>query len=187
MDGAISNALERRLRTLGIPGVLGLGIAACGLVMHLAWHRPLQAEIARQESALSRAYPAATYPTTTTPEPDGAMALEAILQQLPGEASIGDQVKALHAIAAKHGVPLRKGGYDLVWETAGRLGRQRMVLHSDAAYPAMRHFLREALAAQPALALDDILFTRRQAGIPSLEATLTFTLLVSRLPDVKQP
>ena len=169
----MSRLLQRPLEHLGLPGVAGLGIFAFVAMLHVSWQRPLQAEI-RLAAQQSR-------PVPTAPAAAGhTAALDALLQQLPDESGLGEHIKALHATALKQGVQLRKGGYDLAWETAGRLGRQRMVFQTNASYPAIRRFLREALAAQPALALDDIAVSQRPTEPAAPEISMTFTLLVAR-------
>lgn len=168
------------LRVLGKPGVAGLGLLVFCLTLFTFWHRPLVAESARLEAMLARTQLAAT---SADPAQAGAAdlvrALAELQRDLPAEAQLGAAVKDIHAIALKQGVGLRRGGYERVWETAGRFGRQRMVFQSDAPYGAVRAFLREALQQQPALALEDATFARR-AGTGTLETTLTLTLLVAR-------
>jgi hypothetical protein len=175
--------LQDRLRALGAPGVIALGLLVFCLVFHLFWAAPLRAELARLEARLARSQ--AERPDSAA-APSGAervpRELEELLRVLPVQATLGAQVKEIHAVALKHNVGLRRGGYELVWETAGRFGRQRMVFQSDAAYGALRAFLREVLARQPALALEDASFSRR-VGSGTLETTLTLTLLVARAPE----
>lgn len=176
----MSSRWQGGLRVLGRPGVVGIGMLVFCLVLFNFWHRPLAAERARLEAMLARTPLAAT---PADPAQAGAAdmvrALTDLQRDLPAEAQLGDAVRDIHAIALKHGVGLRRGGYERVWETAGRFGRQRMVFQSDAAYPALRAFLREVLAQQPALALEDAIFSRR-TGSATLETTLTLTLLVAR-------
>lgn len=175
--------LQGWLRALDAPGMVALGLLVFCLGFYYYGVGPLQAELAMLEAQLARSQAESS---GTAAGPSGTdrvpQELEDLLRALPAEAALGTQVKEIHAIALKHGVGLRRGGYELVWETAGRFGRQRMVFQSDAAYGALRAFLREVLARQPALALEDASFSRR-AGNGALETTLTLTLLVARAPE----
>lgn len=176
----MSQIIDKRLQSLGRPGITGLGLLVFCAVMYASWLGPLHDDLQRQQAAVRQRLDGNPQSTAASAIPPVGPAIESLLTELPVEAQLGEQVQEIHAIAVRHGVTLRKGGYDLVWETAGRLGRQRMVLHSDASYRAIRAFLRDVLAAKPALALDDLSFTRRQPGDSALETTLTLTLLVTR-------
>lgn len=78
------------------------------------------------------------------------------LQQQPGNQT---RIERLHQTAAQHGVLLRKAGYQNQPPTNG-LWRHEVQADLSGSYPAIRQFLRDALAQDDALALESLEFSR---------------------------
>ncbi len=172
MSGADASWTER----MGAPGVAAAGVLAFCLVLFLTAGRPLEQEIARLETQRAGALQGAS----AAPR-DAGRQLDLLLGQLPREAELPDRLAALHALARREGVVLRRGSFDATAEKHGRLLRQQMSFQTRAGYPAVRRFLREALAAMPALALEEVEIARPAQGEAGMvEANLRVSLLLAR-------
>jgi Tfp pilus assembly protein PilO len=171
MSGTHANWAER----LGAPGVAAAGVLAFCLVLFLAHGRPLDQDIARIDAQRAGALQG----VSGAPR-DAGRQLDLLLGQLPREAELPDRLAALHALARREGVVLRRGSFDATAEKHGRLLRQQMSFQTRAGYPAVRRFLREALATMPALALEEVEIARPAQGEAGMvEANLRLTLLLA--------
>jgi Tfp pilus assembly protein PilO len=172
MHGAQAVWAER----LGAPGVAAAGVLAFCLVLFLSASWPLQQEILRLDAERVRALQG----SSDSPR-DAARQLDQLLGQLPREAELSTRLAELHALARRQGVVLRRASFDVTTEKHGRLLRQQMSFQTRADYPALRRFLREALAAMPALALEEVEIARPALGeAGTVEASLRFSLLLAR-------
>lgn len=105
----------------------------------------------------------------------------ALLASLPKGANTSlETVKALHHLAATHGVRLATGEYRLARESGDTLQRYQITLPASASYPKLRAWLTEVMNETPALALDEIGLRREDAGSDRIEARLRFTLFVRK-------
>lgn len=160
---------------LGLPGILAIGILFFCAAMHFSAVRPLHREVIGLEAAQ-----AAQRSASARQARRGPQELEAVLRDLPKETGLATQLALIHQMADRQGVVLRRGNFDFSAESHGRVGRQQMTFQAQAPYAAMRRFVREALAAMPALALEDIAIARAQGEADGIEANLRFSILLRR-------
>jgi Tfp pilus assembly protein PilO len=160
---------------LGLPGILAVGVLVFCAAMHFSAGRSLHREVIGLEAAQ-----AAQHSAPRGQARHGPQDLAAVLRELPKEAELAMQLARLHQMADKQGVALRRGNFEFSAESHGRIGRQQMTFQAQAPYSAMRRFVREALAAMPALALEDVAIVRAQGEADSIEANLRFSILLRR-------
>lgn len=157
-----------------MPGIAAIGILVFCAAMHVSASRPLDLELSRLEAEHAARRAAARSPARSGPQQ-----LEALLRQLPREAQLTSQIAVLHQLARKQGIVLRHGSFELSAESHGRIARQQMTFQARTSYAALRHFMREALAAMPALALEDAALARAGES-DQVDASLRFSLLLVR-------
>lgn len=160
---------------LGLPGVLAIGIVVFCAALHFSVGRSLRMEVIGLE-----AEQAAQRAASAKHARRGPQDLDAMLRELPKEAELANHLARIHQMARKQGVILQRGSFEFSAESHGRIGRQQMTFQTHAPYSAVRHFLRETLAAMPALALEDVAINRSQAEPDDIEATLRFSILLRR-------
>lgn len=171
----MNNATPAWRERLGAPAVIAAGVLAFCLVLFFTASRPLAQDLARLDAERLRAHP------PSDASRDSARQLDLLLGQLPREAELPARLAELHAMARREGVVLRRGSFDASSEKHGRLLRQQMGFQTQADYPAVRRFLREALTAMPALALEEVEIARSAQGPAGVvEVSLRFSLLLAR-------
>ncbi len=106
----------------------------------------------------------------------------AFLANLPGGANASsDAVKAIHRLAAKHGVHLATGEYRVVRDAGEKLQRYQITLPATANYPRLRAWLTDVMNEMPSIALDEISLRREDVGSEKIEARLRFTLFLKNI------
>lgn len=112
-------------------------------------------------------------------------------------ANVQDRVKAFYGFfPSRHDVPrwlavvykladeeqlaLSKGEYRYKERREGRLESMEIVLPVKGSYEKVRRFAARVLFEVPVIALDEIRFSRKEAGEGEVEADIRFTLFVGR-------
>jgi hypothetical protein len=166
------NAALRRWLALwrehaGWPGNAALLALLAALVLDQALTRPWRAQA---EALFSEA---AARPRSPAPGGDSA-AIDPSAALPPAQAAAARSA-ALRERAAQHRVVLTRSS-----ERRADGGALQLQLSASAPYPALRAFVADALAADPALVLDRVRLQRPTAEAPELEAELQWTLLQAR-------
>lgn len=169
--GRLSHALR------GIdPGVWILVVTLLGGGSYYAWRvRPLEDQIGqtiRQASALSRL----AHTGTGESNADPAVRLAAFYESFPRAGDLPDAMQTLYDAAQTEGLVLERGDYRLVRESGERYVRYEISLPVKGAYPQLRRFLANAVAALPTLAVDEVQFTRPQIADALVECRLSLSL-----------
>ncbi len=170
------------LHRLGLPGALGailLVVAAVygvfGLLPANEARSAAEARAARAEERLARLQ-RGDEPMPQTP----ASQLASFHQALPAQEEATAAMDRIYAAAATEGLTLARGEYQLLVEPETRLARYQILLPVRGSYLQLRRFLGAALAAVPALALDDVEFQRKEISQTTLEGRVRMTLHLSR-------
>ena len=174
--------LIESVQRLGLPGavgaalvVLAAGYALFGLVPGLE-ERDLAAERAqRAEARLARVQSGAE----ALPEPPGRQ-LANFHQALPAQLEATAAIDRIYAAALAEGLTLARGEYALQIDPETQHARYQILLPVRGSSPQMRRFLGAALAAVPAVALEDVEFQRKEISEPELEARVRMTLYLAR-------
>ena len=169
--------LRQWARHLGAGGLVGLGLLAAALLLHVFQVESLQQTARAQQAKLAELRQAAVRrEATPAPPPLNPLAL------LPptGEASklIGD----LERLARAHGLALPRGQYSVSPLTGTSLQRWQLVLPVEGPFPALHAFLAAALERLPDLTLDELKLKRDRIESTQLQAELRLSLFVEASP-----
>lgn len=169
------------LRSLGIPGVLGLALAVLALVLGVSTLLPARAKLDRERQELVElraakgSFGAASAAKAATPQDQ----LNQFYALFPGQSTAAATLDKVYAAAAANSIALPRGEYALTQEPKTQLAQYRMVLPVRGSYEQIRGFLAAALQAVPTLSLDDIEFRREKIGEAQLEAKIHMTLYLA--------
>lgn len=161
---------SRVLQKLGLGGVLGCGLLLFCLAFYIGSMVPAEEELAslsgeRTRLARDVAQLAAGAASTRDVAPPIAVA---------------DLLKRLNLLAEKHGLTVERSAYQLKGEEGAR--RLEISMPLRVAYPALRAYLRDALALSPGAALDELSLQRTHAGDPALTAQVRLSFAVATAP-----
>jgi hypothetical protein len=161
------------LDKLGAPGIAGVGLLLFCLAFYAGAILPARDEVARLDAERMRLSAAAKGNL-------GAAAPEAARAGLPSLSQAPELLKRIDALAARHGVAVERGSYQL----KGREGPRRLEvdLPLKAAYPSLRAFVREALTLSPGAALEEIALQRAQATEPQVDAQVRLSFAFAGTP-----
>lgn len=167
--------LQAAMRTLGWPGVVGLGLLAFCLAFYWSALLPAKARLAgMQEQAGSlgaRLAHMKAQPQQTTPEAQ----LAAFYHFFPEFAATPDLLEKLYGAAEASGIVLEQGEYRVVPGKEDKLERYQVTLPVRGTYPALRKFLGRVLADLPAASLDSVSFQRQKVGDMTIESQIKLT------------
>ena len=167
---------QAAMRTLGWPGVVGLGLLAFCLAFYWSALLPAKTRLAEmQEQAGSlgaRLAHMKTQPQLVTPETQ----LAAFYRIFPDFAATPDLLEKLYAAAEASGIVLEQGEYRVVPGKEDKLDRYQVTLPVRGTYPAVRKFLGRVLADLPAASLDSVSFQRQKVGDMTVESQIKLTL-----------
>lgn len=162
----------------GWPGVLGLVLLGIAIAVQTLVVPAVQA----QTTALLAAQEALRQRVQKPPDKQDSAAAQqaAFLASLPagGTNAGSDTVKAIHRIAAAHGVRLATGEYRMVREGSDPFQRYQITLPASASYPHLRAWVAQMMNEIPNLALDELSLRRADVGAENIEARMRFTLFM---------
>lgn len=147
------------LAGLGAAGIAGIVLLLGSLVFTLAATLPLRAERDRLDGERQRLAAAAV---------PGGQAQAAAPVHLPPLAQAPEVLKQLNALAQKDAVAITRSTYQVKTEDARRVYQVDLPL--KASYPTLRTYLRDVLASNPTVRLDDLNLHRATASDPNVDA-----------------
>jgi Tfp pilus assembly protein PilO len=171
----------------GLPGVLALAIALACAAAWVGWITPLadQLDTLRGDKAAleqrARAAPAsASAPARADLASLSQRQLDEFNRRFIGEKAIAPTLARLTALAARQGIDLPRGDFQLANEAAGNMARYSMVLPVRGSYRDLRAFADAAMRDIPGLAMQEFSLKRDSAESPEVEARLRLVLFVLR-------
>jgi hypothetical protein len=102
---------------------------------------------------------------------------EAFRARFPATADNPKRAAQLLALGQRHGLALQRADFGYSVEPALGIGRYRVALPISGSYRALRGFVGDALAADPALLLESLTVQRPDTRAPTVEAQLQFVML----------
>ncbi len=165
--------LERLLRRLGVPGVLGMGMLLGCAGFYVNGVAPAEEKVRSERVALEQL--ATRAPHQRVSADARADELQRFYQLFPAGAQLTDEVQRLHQLARLAGLDLAQGEYRLERRSAG-LWAYRVTLPVRGSYAQLRQFLSAVLNDMPIASVDGLRFERRQAADTQLEAQIRVTL-----------
>lgn len=167
----MSRLMDRMLfhvQRLGRVGALGGALVASALVADVGLLQPMEGQLNTLVVDNQRAM---LVPPEERRRP-GAGEVGRTSLEPAADAALG---RIFHAAEAS-GIELARGDYRLVKESGASHRAYQFTLPVVGAYPAIREFIAEVLADEPALALNSVILRRDSIETPDLEAVLRFTL-----------
>lgn len=159
--------LNRIRESLGMSGIAGIFLLACGIFFANTVVNPLETRAARLQDKASRKAPAAVQP--------GAEKVAAVYQYLQKEEETTDWLAKLHGIGTATGVHLKSASYR-TQPTESRIVRYEIVLPASGSYGQIRDFLKRALAEIPLLSVDQLTLKREGKNDGAIHAEMRLTL-----------
>jgi len=169
--GCLRWTMARLLRLLGRPGVLAVGLLVIIPPFYFSAVVPAQEHLdAMRRNALALDEQARA----------GKKQLAAFYRVFPEERNSPQLLEKLAALAVKNGLSLNEGEYKAMPDKGGRLLRFQMVLPVKGEYRQIRAFLTELSAEIPALALENVQFSRREVADAAVEARIRLALYLEQ-------
>jgi hypothetical protein len=182
LQGWLRHTARRWLRTLGIPGMLALGVLAGLPFFYLSAIAPVQErlDIARRGTFLlnEQMLQAGKTPFSGHQTPAGQLA--EFYQIFPGERSSPLWLGKLAVLAKKNGLSLNEGEYKATRDKVGRLVRFQMTLPVKGEYSQIRRFLSALPAETPVIALENVQFARQNIADSTVEAQIRLALYLEQ-------
>lgn len=179
--GCLRWTTARLLRLLGRPGVLAVGLLVIVPPFYFSAVVPAQEHLdatRRNALALDEQARAGKKVGYVLQRPDEQLA--AFYRVFPEERNSPQLLEKLAALAGKNGISLNEGEYKAMPDKGGRLLRFQMVLPVKGEYRQIRAFLTELSAEIPALALENVQFSRREVADAAVEARIRLALYLEQ-------
>ena len=176
---AVKFYLQRILRILGWPGLLGVILLLLAALLTVAVIQPKKAQLAelRQENRSLKIRIAQTA-RTGIPATGNQNDLARFYRFFSGTPTT-IWLQKLYAAAGAQNLLLERGEYRMSMDPGNQLLRYQINLPVKGTYLQIRGFLAQALTDVPVAALDDISFKRETIDATQLEAQIKLTLFLS--------
>ena len=174
---ALQRIWRRAHRRLGIPGLVAVALAVFGAAI-AAWLPRLDQSLAkaRLETALS-ANQLASQPPISRPSSTNLDPVTAYIDEFPSLQRNAADLTAIFAGAARHGIVLAKGEYQLKAEPGSPFVAYTATFPVHSQYGPTKAFAADVLRALPHAALDEIRISRESAGTEVLDSQVRFSLI----------
>ena len=148
----------------------------------------LEAELQRLTRQATRQTTAPALQASATAELDTpkseAAQVSALLAQMPAVTELSSRMLQIAALAHKHHIPLNVGDYQWQPATTYKVSHvqqfdMRFMIQTD--YLTCRRFIAEVLQRYPTMALSGLELRKNETVQPTIEATLTFSVLMRGL------
>ena len=161
------------LLSLGLPGILAVGILVFCASFYYSALRPAEQEIAAQSVAAERLRNRGPFQPVSADR--RAEELRRFYTLFPAGDRLADQLGALHTLAREARLELLDGEYRLENRSSG-LAAYRITLPVRGTYPQVRSFLDAVLKDVPTASVDGLRFERKKAAEDQVEAQVRLTL-----------
>jgi len=163
--------LNRIRESLGMSGIAGIFLLACGIFFAHAVVNPLETRAARLQDKASRKAPDAAVP--------GAEKVAEVYAYLEKDEDATDWLAKLHAIGTATGVQLQSASYR-TQKTDAKIVRYEIALPVAGSYGQIRDFLKRSLAEIPILSVDQLTLKREgKNNVVTAEMRLTLHMVKS--------
>jgi len=167
---------RRELRTIGWPGIAGLALIVCALVVFVSTLMPMHARINEAKADVD----ALRAKLRAAPSTPGSAAsgdrLSNFYAFFPPLSSTPQWLQRIYGLAEAQGLRLEAGEYKLVRERDLRLSRYEVNLPVRGSYGQIREFVAQVLKEVPASSLDELSMKRDDPGLPTVDARIKLTL-----------
>jgi len=173
--------LRREASRLGWRGIAGLAllVLAVGLVVLVL--RPalrdaddLRADVAKLRTGLRAGTGGAAGGVAALPSK--IVQLETYYAFFPDVSTLPDWLGEVHLAAARHGLALDSGQYQLQHASGARLASYELDLPLRGTYPQLRAFLADVLTKVPAASIEEVLVRRDSVANREMEARVRLAI-----------
>jgi hypothetical protein len=171
MIGYVMPRLRYWIRRLGWPLLAGLVLTVGALVFFLSVSLPAERRLREIEKGL----PKTGHRIVWIPQAPQTVLLS-FYQTLPSEKSLPDQLEKILDAAYENNIDLMQGHFKLTRDPDAGFSKYQMDFPANGTYVGMRKFVNQVLQSMPALALDEISFSREDAKSAEVKAAVRFTL-----------
>jgi len=167
------NRLESWLRTLGVAGVLGIGVFMACALFYFSGLRPAEKElVVRSEAAARLRNREPVRPVSADPR---AEELQRFYELFPPLKQLTDELESVYALARGAQLDLMQGEYRLE-QSGGGLARYSAALPVRGSYSQVRAFVAAVLKEKPAASVDSLRFERKNVADSQIDAQVRITL-----------
>jgi Tfp pilus assembly protein PilO len=172
--------LGRAARTLGLWGLLGVGIVIGCILFNVITIASIQQDLKTTQSEFDKTKKNGS--VIIRPEPQSIQTslqeVNEFYKRFPTGASLPKWLNLIDQIAIKQHLVLNRADYKFSQTKQGQLLRYEIVLPVMGKYPEVHQFVVKVLQEIPALALSDLQIKRENSLSPTVEARLVFVLFL---------
>ncbi len=174
---------RRLVRTLRLPGVLGLGLLAMCAAFYFSALQPTERRLqdARQSTLSLREQIMRAGPGLNDQRPP-AEQLTQFYRLFPSEKSLPDVLGKIFAAAQAQGLVLEQGEYKVSRDKDGPLMRYLITLPVQGEYPQIRKFLAGLAEDVPIAGLEQLQFERQKVGTATIESKIKLAVFLEQQP-----
>jgi len=161
------------LNTLGLSGVIGIGVLIFCIPLYFSAVRPMELELLAQRAAAERL----NTRTPFQPVSSGGRSeeLRRFYGLFPPLQKLPDQLERVYGFARSANLELLQGEYRLELPRVG-MPAYRITLPIRGTYAQIRQFVGTALKDMPSASLDALRFERKRIGDTQIEAQVRMTV-----------
>lgn len=167
------NRVESWLRSLGVAGVLGLGVLFACVPFYFSALHSAQTELAARRAAADRLKNREPVrPVSADPR---AEELQRFYALFPPLQKLTDELEGVYTLAREAKLDLMQGEYRLEQQGAGP-ARYQLVLPVRGTYSQVRAFVAAVLKEKPTASVDALRFERKNVAENQIDAQVRITL-----------
>lgn len=173
-------SFNRGAASLGLPGILGLGLLVFigGFYFSTLYPEQLRLADLRRDIATARSERSARADADRAKTPMDRLA--AFYGAFPQSSDLPDLLEKVFAAAKRQTLKLEQGEYRVIRDNAGGLTQFQLTLPVRGSYPQIRKFVDGALIDVPTLALDSIQFERQKVGEAAVDAKVKLVVYLGQ-------
>ena len=166
-------------KRLGKPGMVGVGLLVFSLAFYLGGLAPVRAELKNLQGQQAQLLAESDQDRRQHLEPN----LKAPSPPTLPVSEMPNVLNSLNSLAKKHGVIVERASFQsTTLATQDGQHRLEVTLPLRSSYPALRAYLHDALALNPAARLDDLRLNRQQADSPVIQANVRLSYYFAPAP-----
>lgn len=174
-----THTLSRLPAQLGWSGGLGLALLGAAAILAYTLILPVRQDAAALRGEIQKLNADLQHAPASPPANSARQQLDAFIAALPSQNAINNALNELHSLATQHQLALKDSAYRPVPNASAAMRQLRISLKCEGSYTDLRHFLRAATLHLPALAVEQLSFSRQKISDTRLEAVVEFSLFYS--------
>lgn len=164
---------------IGWAGGIGLALLGAAMVLTLTLIFPAQQEQTVLQAEVQKMTTHLQQTPVASPALNVRKQLDEFVATLPPHDALNNSLNALHDLAAAHHLALKDSAYRPAPNSSAAMQPLHISMKCEGSYTDLRHFLRAAAQTLPALAIEQLSFSRQKISDNRLEAVVEFSLFYS--------